>query len=102
MIYLNDEDRDEIHKFSIDAGMGSVSEIGSPWLPSSAGVTFPHGIAIDLNGYVYVSRAPTITTVLNWDSHFEGGKAFKMTSDGTVINPDPNPTAIDFTLSPNE
>ena len=102
MIYLNDETRNEVHKFSVNAGTGAISEIGSPWLPSSAGVTFPHGVAIDLNGFVYISHPQNVISNIfaPWDNHFTGGKSYKLKSNGTVLNPNPAPTAVDFTVNP--
>ncbi|MEN0050229.1 MAG: hypothetical protein AAF806_24400 [Bacteroidota bacterium] len=50
MIYLNDVGTSAVHKFSVDA-MSGISEIGSPWV---SGINQPHGIGIDLNGFVFV------------------------------------------------
>ena len=97
MIYLNDETGDVVHKFSLDATSGSLSEIGSPWLDNPPGINNPHGIAIDLNGFVYIASAGNPIVNPPWDSHFNGGKVFKLQADGTMINPNPDPTAVNFT-----
>lgn len=58
-LYVNDESENLTHKFSFNVSTGQLTEIGSPWLPASAGLTAPHGIVQDLNGYLYIANGAT-------------------------------------------
>ncbi len=73
-IYLNDHINNEVHKFGIDENDGTIlTEVGSPWLAGS--ILSPHGIASDLNGFLYISSTST-------------NDVFKLNCDGDVINAD--------------
>ena len=72
-LYVNDESENLIHKFSLDNTDGSLSEIGSPWLPASAGITAPHGIIPDLNGFLYITGGAT------------DGDMVRLDCDGNII-----------------
>lgn len=86
-LYLNDTDEaDDIHKFSIEPGTGALGEIGSPWFDASGIIDNPHGIATDLNGYMYFSQYKTSGIDLNIK---------KISCDGTLIDADPSTTAFD-------
>ncbi len=64
-LYLNDEPpKNAIHKFRINAGTGAVTEIGSPWYPS---INNPHGLAVDLNGNVYVGSPSLVSNNIQGD-----------------------------------
>ncbi|MGB1207280.1 MAG: DUF4347 domain-containing protein [Chitinophagales bacterium] len=65
-VYLNDPQDDVngfIHKFSINVD-GTLTEIdGDPntvgtqnWFPAGGGLPSPHGLATDLNGYLYIAE----------------------------------------------
>lgn len=59
MIYLNEPSTDgAIHKFIVNAD-SSFTEIGSPWFDNAIqmeGLTSPHGLGVDANGFVYVGE----------------------------------------------
>ncbi len=81
-VYLNDEDVEEVHKFSI-AGSGSLSEVGSPWLGAGT-ITNPHGLAMDNNGYLYIGQLNSLTGA----SGDVQGPMFQLACDGTVLDND--------------
>ncbi len=59
-IYLNDTGGPEnkVKKFKVDA-TGVLTEIGNPWLLANGIVDQPHGIAADLNGFLYIGERDT-------------------------------------------
>ncbi|MEM9836070.1 MAG: SdrD B-like domain-containing protein, partial [Bacteroidota bacterium] len=59
--YLNDILNDLTHKFEVQPN-GDYVEIGNPWLTSNV-IVEPHGVAIDANGFLYISSL-TNTNVL--------------------------------------
>lgn len=80
-IYLNDPPTNEVHKFQVQAD-GSLIEIGSPWLAptvpgSNQPLDLPHGIAIDLNGYLYIGDVDSFNPLR--------GGIVKLSCDGTVL-----------------
>jgi len=81
-VYLNDAPLSEVHKFEVLPD-GSLSEIGSPWIgstgndPNQQPVRYPHGIATDVNGFVYVGDVDNFTN--------NGGGIVKLSCDGTVL-----------------
>ncbi|MEM1215137.1 MAG: SdrD B-like domain-containing protein [Bacteroidota bacterium] len=90
-VYLNDTDgANLVHKFSIDPVTGDLTEIGSPWLPTGT-INDPHGLAMDLNGFLYVGepvgRDGTGGTT---DFGFSGPSSniFRLNCDGMVMDDD--------------
>ncbi|MEM1118939.1 MAG: SdrD B-like domain-containing protein, partial [Bacteroidota bacterium] len=79
-IYLNDEDVNEVHKFTLDNSTGALTEIGSPWLGNNT-IIRPHGLAVDNNGRIYVGQGNT------FDSEVVG-PIFQMNCDGVVLDND--------------
>jgi len=76
-IYLNDTKADAIHKFLIEPD-GTLEEIlngTNTWLSSSTDASFiaPHGLAMDLNGFLYVAET-------------QNGDLRKLSCDGSVID----------------
>lgn len=63
-LYLNDTGLNYVEKFKINAD-GSLTEIGSPWLNAAGIVDFPHGIASDVNGNVYIGETDPNNGELN-------------------------------------
>lgn len=57
-LYVNDEDFGLVHKFEVNPSDGSLTEVGSPWFDGSiiAPDLSPHGIAADLNGFLYIGQ----------------------------------------------
>ena len=53
VVYVNDVERDEVHKFSVNPMTGAFTEIGKPWLTD---IKDPHGAVADLNGYIYIGE----------------------------------------------
>lgn len=60
-IYLNDTGGpdNKVEKFKVNPIDGSLTEIGSPWLLANGIVDQPHGIAADLNGFLYIGERDT-------------------------------------------
>ncbi|MEM6317577.1 MAG: SdrD B-like domain-containing protein [Bacteroidota bacterium] len=79
-LYLNDEDVNEVHKFTLDNNTGALTEIGSPWLGNNT-IIRPHGLAVDNNGRIYVGQGNT------FDSEVVG-PIFQMNCDGAVLDND--------------
>ena len=74
MIYLNEVNNGgAIHKFAVNPD-GTLSEIGSPWYVSSGDLPSPHGLATDLNGYLYIGATAG------------GGPQRKLTCDGEIFD----------------
>ena len=76
-LYLNDESLNEVHKFRI-ANNGDVTEIGNPWLAADS-IIDPHGLAIDLNGQIYIGA------VDSFDTNIEG-PLYKLDCDGNILD----------------
>ena len=53
VVYVNDVEKNEVHKFSVNSATGAFTEIGKPWL---SGINDPHGAVVDLNGYMYIGE----------------------------------------------
>lgn len=51
-LYVNDIGGALIHKFEINTANGALTEIGNPWVNA---INRPHGIAPDLNGFLYTA-----------------------------------------------
>ncbi len=84
MVYLNDTGIDHIHKFKVTSANGTLTEIGNPWMDANGVVEAPHGIAPDINGFMYITQAQA--------PHFVG----KFTCDGVKVDADPStPATID-------
>ncbi|MBK8624702.1 MAG: hypothetical protein IPN86_03715 [Saprospiraceae bacterium] len=84
MVYLNDTGIDHIHKFKVNSTNGALTEIGSPWMNANGVVEGPHGIAPDINGFMYITQAEA--------PHFVG----KFTCDGVKVDADiSTPATID-------
>ena len=90
-IYLNDVEIDAVEKFQIDPTTGALTEIGSPWLTPGT-ITDPHGLAIDINGFIYVGEPGGVAGGGTTDLTFTGGSIYQLTCDGTVENNDFVPT----------
>ncbi len=75
-IYLNETTTGgSVHKYEINTD-GSLSEIGSPWYDNVAAgdqLTSPHGLASDLNGFLYIGESNT------------GGEIRRFTCDGEIL-----------------
>ena len=55
-VYVNDWETNITHKFEVQAN-GDLVEVGSPWLPyNGSQIDAPHGVAIDPNGFIYISE----------------------------------------------
>ena len=76
-LYLNDVDLGEVHKFEVTPTTGDIAEIGNPWI---SGFDSPHGLGVDLNGYIYIGNHPS------------NGPIHKVTCDGETIDPAWNTT----------
>lgn len=76
-LYLNDIALGEVHKFAVDPTTGDITEIGSPWM---GGFDSPHGLGVDLNGFLYIGNHPS------------DGPIRKVTCDGNIIDADWNTT----------
>jgi len=68
-LYLNDTGLNYVEKFRINPD-GSLTEIGDaangmPWLNAAGIVDFPHGIASDVNGNVYIGETDPNNGQLN-------------------------------------
>jgi len=68
-LYLNDTGLNYVEKFQINTD-GSLTEIGDaangmPWLNAAGIVDFPHGIASDVNGNVYIGETDPNNGQLN-------------------------------------
>ena len=85
MIYLNDTGANPnvVHKFEVNPTNGDITEIGNPWLVATGVVNFPHGVAADLNGYLYISQA----SIPNFIGKFDCA--------GNKVDADPSTIAID-------
>ncbi|WP_282776325.1 GEVED domain-containing protein, partial [Phaeodactylibacter xiamenensis] len=86
-IYLNDPGLDIVHKFSVDGG-GAVTEIGTPWLDN---INRPHGLGVDINGFLYIARE-------------EAGPTWiigKYTCDGGVVDANWHTTNATFIFNMN-
>ncbi|MEM9991805.1 MAG: hypothetical protein AAF738_08575, partial [Bacteroidota bacterium] len=77
-IYLNDEDRDLVHKFTVSNT--GLNEIGNPWLSANV-IDRPHGLAQDINGNLYIGQANSFGSRVN-------GPIFKLDAFGNVISND--------------
>lgn len=76
-IYINEETNGGVvHKFSVDPTDGSLDELftpgGDPW-NTSTDLTNPHGLASDLNGFLYIGNT------------FDQGRVRRLTCDGTLL-----------------
>ncbi len=86
-IYLNDPGLDIVHKFSVDGG-GAVTEIGTPWLDN---INRPHGLGVDINGFLYIAREePGPTWIIG-----------KYTCDGGVVDANWHTTNATFIFNMN-
>lgn len=76
-IYLNDDfgTNNQIHKFSIDSSTGGATEIGSPWVDN---ILNPHGIASDLNGFLYFTELRT--------GPVRTSRIYKADCDGNILS----------------
>jgi hypothetical protein len=85
MIYLNDTGANPnvIHKFEVNAANGAISEIGSPWMVAGGVVNAPHGVAADINGYIYISQASSPNFIGKFDCA------------GNKVDADPSTPAVD-------
>ncbi|MEM1214877.1 MAG: hypothetical protein AAGJ82_04290, partial [Bacteroidota bacterium] len=75
--YLNEPSTGgAIHKYAVNAD-GSLTEIGNPWFDNDAmmeELVSPHGVAIDVNGYLYIGE------------HFISGQQIRrLTCDGGLF-----------------
>ncbi len=73
-LYINEIGTDPgVHKFLVNSD-GTLDEIGSPWFSNNAndiGLTSPHGLGTDLNGYLYIG-----------ENFLDGFQIRKFTCDG--------------------
>jgi len=68
-LYLNDTGVNYVEKFQLNSD-GSMTEIGNaangnPWMDANGIVDGPHGIAADLNGYIYIGERDSNTNESN-------------------------------------
>ena len=96
-IYLNDEDRDLVHKFDV-AASGMLTEVsgqggpGSPWLAPGI-ITAPHGLAIDESGNVFIGQLNSVQNAQ------VVGPVFELRCDGTVVETDAIAPFEDFNFN---
>lgn len=92
-VYLNDTGGplNMVEKFKVDPITGALTEIGDsqngqPWLLANGLVDQPHGIAADLNGFLYIGERDTNNDEYNIQ---------KFTCDGEKVDADLSTPAID-------
>lgn len=90
-LYLNDTGLGYVEKFEVDAVTGALIEIGDsqngqPWLNANNIVDQPHGIAADVNGFLYIGERDTNNDEYNIQ---------KFTCDGTKVDADLTTPVID-------
>ncbi len=77
-VYVNDFINNIVHKFEVAAG-GNLVEVGEPWNAYNGDQIFsPHGVAIDANGFIYISE-------------YGKGNTVKLNVDGDIVNANVKP-----------
>ena len=74
-MYVNDVERDIVHKFQVDPVTGILSEIGNPWLDN---INAPHGVVPDLNGFLFLGEKALADPI--------GSRLIKTTCDGQRVD----------------
>lgn len=77
-VYLNDEDLDLVHKFTI--GSNQLTEVGNPWIPAGT-IKSPHGLAQDNNGNLFIGGQDDGQSVVI-------GPVYQFNSEGEVLDSD--------------
>ena len=83
-VYINEPNMSEVHKFAVNPTDGSLTEIftdGGSWYPgaNTSELNSPHGIATDLNGFLYIAEA-NISSSANTNPSIR-----KLTCDGEIF-----------------
>lgn len=102
-LYLNEPTTDgAVHKYRIELD-GTLTEIGNPWFDNSVaneGVVKPHGVIVDLNGFVYIGSDNADGTDIrkfNCDGEIIPASEFAITTKGQY-----NTASIDNNLFVND
>lgn len=89
-LFLNDEDQDVVHKFSIDPVSGNLTEVGDPFITSAIAPISPHGLMVDNNGNLFIGQADGFSNAA------VNGPIFKFTGLGELIDNNVLPSAPSY------